>query len=70
MKNYFFYYFSAGPNSIPYFEVVACADDVDAQGRCRGLLSGRARTTAEVWLDDHMVCRVEPEGIKADQVAA
>ena len=58
MKSYFFYYFSPGPDSIPYFEVVACADDADAEGRCRGVLAGRGAGSAEVWLDDRMVCRV------------
>ncbi len=60
MKSYFFYYFSPAPDSIPYFEVVPCADDADAECRCRGVLAGRGNASAEVWLDDRMVCRVEP----------
>ena len=60
MKSYFFYYFSPAPDSIPYFEVVGCADDADAESRCRGLLAGRGAGSAEVWLDDRMVCRVQP----------
>ena len=59
MKSYFFYYFSAAPDSIPYFEVVTCADDADAESRCRGVLAGRGAGSAEVWLDDRMVCRME-----------
>lgn len=61
MKSYFFYYFSAAQDSIPNFEVVNCADDADAGSRCRGLLMGRGAGSAEVWLDDRMVCRVESE---------
>ena len=60
MKSYFFYYFSPGADSIPYFEVVACADDADAESRCRGVLAGRGAGSAEVWCDDRMVCRVQP----------
>jgi len=59
VKDYFFYYFGPAPDAIPYFEVVACADDADAESRCRGVLVGRGAGAAEVWLGDRMVCRVE-----------
>jgi hypothetical protein len=70
VKSYFFYYFSAAPDSIPYFEVVGCADDADAESRCRGVLGDRADASAEVWLDDRMVCRVEPKKVRNGQAAA
>jgi hypothetical protein len=60
VNSYFFYYFSPAPDSIPYFEVVACADDADAESRCRGVLAGRGAGSAEVWRGDRMVCRVQP----------
>ena len=59
MKSYFFYYFSAAPGEIPYFEAVDCYDDADAAQRCSKMLADRHKCSAEVWRDDKLICRVE-----------
>jgi transglutaminase-like putative cysteine protease len=61
VKSYFFYYFSAVPGAIPYFEVVNCADDDDAAARCSSVLADRHNATAEVWLEDRLVCRIRAD---------
>ena len=68
MKSYSFYYFGRAPGSIPYFEVLDCADDFDAEARCRGVLAGRGDGAAEVWMDDRMICRMAPKA-PTDQMA-
>ena len=73
VKSYFFYYFSAVAGSIPYFEVVNCADDEDAAERCGSVLADRHNATAEVWLDDRLVCRIKTDpgaGLPAESGAS